>query len=228
MQVPLTRYSYRASSFDEISSIDEAADKLDHSEEPLDKHVSQIPPEVEFWGHCSNLQAWYENDYDTRLLHSNLAFPLLRALLILGDTVADRVISEEIAERLINGTFSIVRYLLVEGYFDLLRDEEIQSMISGTTKKIKKEKILFVQTNLDALGDNICGMTLEQFHFLINHPKFDFLEDFQEHLDELIENRRFDRFYYIGYVYNKLKDMERKKMLKKKYLPLLKELRELL
>ncbi len=23
-----------------------------------------IPPETEFWGHCSNLQAWEENDYN--------------------------------------------------------------------------------------------------------------------------------------------------------------------
>jgi len=218
----------QASSFDEIESIDEAAEKLDHSEEPREKHVSQIPPEVEFWGHCSNLQAWYENDYDSRLLHSNLAFPLLKELLILGDLIAERVISEEIAKRLMNGTFSTVRYLLVEEYFDLLRDEEVQAMISGDIKKRKKEKITFKheQMNLDSLAEDIHGMTLKQFNFLINHPKFDFLEDFQEHINEIIENRTFDDSEYITDIFNKLLDLERKKMLEYKYLPLLEKLKE--
>ncbi len=38
-----------------------------------------------FWGLCSTLQAWAENDYDTRLLHVNLAFPLSRALANAGE-----------------------------------------------------------------------------------------------------------------------------------------------
>ena len=214
-------------SLDEIDSIDEAAKKLGHSEEPDGRNVSRIPPEVEFWGHCSNLQAWYENDYDTRLLYSNLAFPLLRALLILGDPIAGRVISEEIAKRLMNGTFSTVRYLLAEGYFDLLRDEEVQAMISIKTKKIKKEKIMFIrqEMNFDVLGDEISMMNLKGFYFLINHPKFNFLEDFQEHVNELIENRTFSHFPYINYTYYKLKLLERKKMLNEKYFPLLETLR---
>ncbi len=66
--------------FDEIESIDEAAEKLDRSLENTDKHSGGIPPDVEFWGHCSNLQVWFENDYDSRLLHRNLAFPLLKKL----------------------------------------------------------------------------------------------------------------------------------------------------
>ena len=35
-----------------------------------------ITPKQEFWAHCSNLQTWNENYYDTRLIHTNLAFPL--------------------------------------------------------------------------------------------------------------------------------------------------------
>ena len=41
------------SPFDEIDSVDEAAERLDHSEEPRKNTVKKIPPEVEFWGHCS-------------------------------------------------------------------------------------------------------------------------------------------------------------------------------
>ncbi|KKN90960.1 hypothetical protein LCGC14_0225440 [marine sediment metagenome] len=46
----------------------------DNSEEHL------IPPETEFWGHCSNIQAWVENKYNPNVLHSNLAMPLLKEL----------------------------------------------------------------------------------------------------------------------------------------------------
>lgn len=62
-------------SLDQVKSIDEAAQELSRSLEPPDEfsRVDQIPPETEFWGHCSNLQTWYENDYNTKLLHSNLA-----------------------------------------------------------------------------------------------------------------------------------------------------------
>ena len=79
-------------SFDDIESIDEAAEKLDGSlEEDISVKEVGIPPEVEFWGHSSNLQVWVENDYDTRLLRMNLAFPLLKRLTEVGDPIAKRV-----------------------------------------------------------------------------------------------------------------------------------------
>lgn len=219
------------SSFDEIDSVDEAAEKLDHSEEPRKNTVKKIPPEVEFWGHCSNLQAWVENDYDTRIIHSNLAFPLLRALLVRGDPIAERVINEEVAKRLMRGTFNTIRFLILEGYFDYLSDEVVQTIVSGESKKskIKEKKISFKQMNFDALAEDIHGMTLKQFDFLINHPKFDFLADFQEHFTERFpRNKDFEGNMYIIHIFHKLEDLYEKKMLKKKDLPLLKKLRELI
>ena len=79
--------------FYDIDSIDEAAEKLDHSleGERAEEYSSniQISKEEEFWGHCSNIHAWVENNYDTRLLHSNLAFPLLDRLTKAGDSQAN-------------------------------------------------------------------------------------------------------------------------------------------
>jgi hypothetical protein len=85
-------------SLDDIKSIDEAAQELSRSLEPSDEfsRVDLIPPDTEFWGHCSNLQAWYENVYNTRLLHSNLAFPLLKKLTEAGDLLARKVFKDEI------------------------------------------------------------------------------------------------------------------------------------
>lgn len=67
-----------------------------------------ITPEEEFWGHCSNLQAWVENNYDTRLLHSNIAFPLLKKLTEAGDPNTNKVFKEEIARRFESGFMPVI------------------------------------------------------------------------------------------------------------------------
>ena len=107
----------KISDFDEIDSIDEAAEKLDASMENIVDAVRyRIPPDVEFWGHCSNLQVWYEHGYDTRLLHSNLAFPLLKKLSEAGDPLAKNIFQKEIIKRYENGTKTTREFLDLEGF----------------------------------------------------------------------------------------------------------------
>ena len=100
--------------YDNIDSIDEAAilyqkylyrNKIVEGSNTrvLRDETHDISPEQEFWGHCSNLQAWYEHNYDTRLLHSNLAFPLLKSLVDAGDPDAKRVFKKEVGERFESG-----------------------------------------------------------------------------------------------------------------------------
>jgi len=109
------------SAFDEIESIDEAAEKLDASmENEEDAYKFNIPPETEFWGHCSNLQVWHEHDYDTNLLRCNLAFPLLRRLTEAGDPLAKKVFAEEIMKRYENGIKSTREFLELEGFLRYL------------------------------------------------------------------------------------------------------------
>ena len=118
--------------YDEIGSIDEAAEKLDRSREGNGVYNTDISIETEFWGHCSNIQAWYENGYDTRLLHRNLAFPLLKALVEAGDHLARKVFKEEIAMRLESGYPSVVQYLINQGYLEYLSDEELKLIIENS------------------------------------------------------------------------------------------------
>ncbi|MHA1492322.1 MAG: hypothetical protein ACTSRI_22050, partial [Promethearchaeota archaeon] len=131
---------------DEIDSIDEASEKLDHSLEDDDySYLEEVPPETLFWGHCSNIQAWYENDYDTRFLHSNLSFPLLKKLTEVGDPLAKIIFKEEIAKRLETGLFSVANYLLEEKYTDYLNSEELfYSMLEDNDAEIiiRLEKVL--------------------------------------------------------------------------------------
>jgi len=122
--------------YENIESIDEAAEIFDKSMEKID-HSVLITPETEFWGHCSNLQAWAENNYDTRLLHSNLAFPLLQHLAKEGDLVARRVFKEEIAKRFSSGFPPVQNFLKEEGYLEHLNKEELSLLLNISKRNSK-------------------------------------------------------------------------------------------
>jgi len=118
--------------FNEIESIDEAEERLDRSLEPISRSIRNfdiIPPETEFWAHCSNLQVWYENDYDTRLLHRDLAFSLLAKLTNAGDSTAKKVFNEQIVKRFLSGYFPVMRYLFELDYLGKLNNEEYKYLL---------------------------------------------------------------------------------------------------
>jgi len=116
---------------DQIESIDEAEERLGTSLEDDDELFRyKIPPETAFWGHCSNLQAWVENSYNTRLLHRNLAFPLLKRLTEVGDPVAKRVFKDEIAERFASCYIPVIHFLLLGDYLEYFSDEELETLFN--------------------------------------------------------------------------------------------------
>lgn len=129
LNIPIRESSH----FDNLDSIDEIAEVLKSSE------VYEISPASEFWGHCSNLQTWVEYNYDTRLLHSNLSFPLLKRLTEVGDSLAKRKFKEEIAKRLESGYPPVIRYLDEEGYLNYLSAEELKLTILNPNIKLFKE-----------------------------------------------------------------------------------------
>jgi hypothetical protein len=129
--------------YEEIDSIDEAANLYNkhvfqnrivrgRMAVPVPNQEHDITPEQEFWGHCSNIQAWVEHDYDTRILMSNISFPLLRELTRAGDPLASKVFKEEIALRLESGYPSVVQYLLNQGYLRYFTVSEFKTIIETT------------------------------------------------------------------------------------------------
>ncbi len=142
IQIPVDKIE----KYDQINSIDEAAEiykktLMDgtiyegvHGLTP-DKLIPQINPEEEFWAHCSNIQVWCENDYDTRILHSNIAFPLLKKLDEIGDLKAHEIIKEEIALRLENGTPNVFIFLFQEGLLDVLDYNEFNIVMDNFSSK---------------------------------------------------------------------------------------------
>ncbi|MBD3216462.1 MAG: hypothetical protein GF311_27865 [Candidatus Lokiarchaeota archaeon] len=115
----------------DVNSIDEAAEMFENTLEQVEGKENITPeqlgitPEEMFWGHCSNIQAWVEYGYDTRLLHSNLAFPLLKKIAELGDKTARRVFREEVVKRFIDGTDNTRKFLIQEYYIENLSEEEL-------------------------------------------------------------------------------------------------------
>lgn len=119
------------------TSVDELEESLDRSME-MSRHYGRIPPETEFWAHCSNLQVWFENNYDTRYLHRNMAFPLLKRLTEEGDSLAKRVFKEEIAKRIQSGYPNVIKYLLLEGYIEYLNKEEWEVLVEENNCSLLK------------------------------------------------------------------------------------------
>jgi len=130
---------------EDLNSIDEISEYLDKSLEPIlnNKQIEyNITPEEEFQGHCSNLQAWYENEYDTRLLHRNLAFPLLKELTEAGDPLAKKVFKEEIASRLGEGYEPVITYLIDNNYLKYFDKDECEPLLDDSFFKGKIKRVI--------------------------------------------------------------------------------------
>lgn len=131
-----------------INSIDDAIEKLNKSLESQDSTLIKISPEIIFWGHCSNFQVWHENNYNTCLIHRNLAFPLLLELTRAGDKLAKKVFKDEIGKRFATGHLTAIQFLLYNEYLRYLTKEEIdciwdESSLNLTENIINKLKMLF-------------------------------------------------------------------------------------
>jgi len=111
-------------------SIDELVEKYYYTTDGQKTRLNEefFPIHTQFFAHCSNIQAWYECGYDTRLLHRNIAFPLLKELTLAGDRQAKKVFKEEIAKRYRDGSSTVREYLKVEGYLKFLSKEEKESI----------------------------------------------------------------------------------------------------
>ena len=120
-----------------MQSVDEVADALGWSDEGQIDVKYEIDS-GEFWGYCSSLQAWYEHEYDARLLHSSLAFPLLKKLIEVGDPLAKKVFKDEIAKRLKSGYPNVAIYIVKERFLNYFNEEERKQLIKESFPVILK------------------------------------------------------------------------------------------
>lgn len=182
--------------YDQINSIDEAAEVLNRSME-RDSHRYDISPETQFWAHCSNIQAWAENDYNTCILHRNIAFPLLKKLAEAGDIKAKRVYKDEIALRFSSGHSTVMLYLLNQGYLKALNREEINSLMEdldmGAFHGQKIEILFNIFNQIEQLGYNVSKNLVK------NQIRYRFENGIAQDIYFLIRRRR---YYYFKKYFN--------------------------
>ena len=124
------------SEVDDYDSIDQASEFYSKQLEiEITPNEIGLSPEEEFKGHCSNLQVWAENNYDTCLLHKNLAFPLLKRLSIVGDPVAKKVLVREITERFKSKSTSVQIFLVQGRYLSFLEDGCVEDLFQYVVDK---------------------------------------------------------------------------------------------
>ena len=88
----------------------------------------KITSQEEFWGHCSNFQAWVENDYNCDIMDSRLAFPILKKIANY-DPKAMMIFKEEIINKLKSLYLNTIFYLLKENFLDVFSKEELKIII---------------------------------------------------------------------------------------------------
>ena len=119
-----------------FDSIDQMSEHLNGQlEREITRKEVGLSPEDEFWGHCSNLQAWVENNYDTRLLHRNLAFPLLKKLTTVGDAKAKKKFSQEATERFKSRSPTVQKFLVLEKHLGHLKRSILRDLIDYADDK---------------------------------------------------------------------------------------------
>ncbi|MFX0102149.1 MAG: leucine-rich repeat domain-containing protein [Candidatus Hodarchaeota archaeon] len=162
--------------------------------------MPRIPVDDVYWATCSNLQAWAENDYNTRLLHSKLAFPLLKALMEAGDPVANKVYKKELIEKVLSGPDTSLFYLSSERYLDVLDDEDFAMIIEGC----KDEPVRALSAHPD--------LTMLALQKHVNEPK-----QYQEYIKDIVEKlpkeERAGKYFQVGRI---LINMKQRELSKKK------------
>ncbi len=191
--------------FDKIDSIDDAFKIYSKMEKKHEQDHHLIDPESEFMGHCSNLQAWYEYDYDLRILHSSLSIPLLKKIAFLGDKKAIIRLKESIATRIASRNFNTIVFYLNEKYFKLFTNEELEAMFEEWLDKkgdfafMEKRRVWYpllkelIERGISKARDIVKNEIIvyltennfEAYRYLLNADFFKLLE--LEDLEELYE-----------------------------------------
>ena len=172
-----------------ISDVSETSIDAQTEDSTLGEEIEvDISPEEEFWVHSSNLQAWVESGYDTRLLHRNLAFPLLKKLCDVGDRKAERLFKEEIAFRFEKGSETVRDFLIAERFIDYLNETELWDLFPPEIHIIKEISDKFklnlrVYTSNDIVLLNKNG-SLNQLGFNLKNRKINYISFYKCKLTE--------------------------------------------
>ncbi|MHA1461110.1 MAG: hypothetical protein ACTSO8_06470, partial [Promethearchaeota archaeon] len=106
-----------------------------------------ITAEEEFTAHCSSLQAFAENNYDTKLLHRSISFPLLKKLYEVGDPIAQKIFVSELKKRCENGHPRTILFLIEDNYLSYLGDNWFVDQLNDPDSKVVENLITWIEKN---------------------------------------------------------------------------------
>lgn len=194
LNIPLTEIK----ALEEIKSIDEAKDIHDLSvKNQINRKILKIIPEVEFWGHCSNVQVWAEHDYDTRLLHSELAFPLLTRLVEVGDSKARKALKEEIIRRIEENYLPVIFYLFVEDYPKYyLSQEELSAILLDSNSKLKRKIKATLEEDIIKKEKESCAMLILEI-LIRDYNDIEAKNILKNKIIEILKSEKKDDFNYL-------------------------------
>lgn len=187
--------------YNELESIDEYVDEYKKAEAEARDWSQEIPPEEEFWGHCSNLHYWYLENYNSNLIHHELVFPLLKELTKAGDLAAKNIFKEEIARRYGSGYLPVMVYLEKEGYLSYLNEQEIllsvREALENSLRKLDHETVRMLIRRFGRKLEAQLGRE-EYLHILFNKNDADVIIELGKLIGKDIIIRRYEiNEYYI-------------------------------
>ncbi|MFX1532480.1 MAG: hypothetical protein ACFFBC_15290 [Promethearchaeota archaeon] len=178
--------------YEDIINMDEATRRLRGG---YSGWFTRITPNEEFMAHCSNIQAFFENDLNTDILHSDIAFPLLKKLVRLGYKPAEEVFNKQIIKRYNEGTWETRRFLKSEGYLKYLNREE--------KRTLKKEKPIetYTYTHVPKPREGDIERILVEYYMGIEGQKKKSIRIFK-YDDEKIEFKEVDKKFPLSTLLN--------------------------
>lgn len=136
-----------------IESIDVITNRINDLLEKNHDFQITISPEEEFWIHCSNIQVWAENNYDTHLLHSPLAYYLLIKLDEVGDPLAKKALNNE-RKKHSSKYYDNTMYYFKKEYLNFLSEDEItefhEDLMKNFFETLNYKDIIFQNSKISS------------------------------------------------------------------------------
>ena len=106
-----------------------------------------ITAKEEFTAHCSSLQAFAENNYNTNLLHRSISFQLLKKLYEVDDPVAKIKFIPELKKRCENGHPRMILFLIEDKYLLYLGDNWFIDQLNNPDSKVVENLTIWIEKN---------------------------------------------------------------------------------
>lgn len=172
-------------------------------------------PRVKFRDHCSEIQAWAEKDYDTRLLRIELAFTFLKYLVKIGDPIAKNVFKNEIIKRFLSGDPSVMRYLTSNSFIYQLNEEDRKYIIKELELGYIKVDFVWYENHEFQIVDNdvltLGGLKIDDINKINRLEKLKDLKDleiFRSNIKEIKGVEALTNLEVLRLIYNNITEIK--------------------